>query len=88
MALGLTQADLASLAEVHLNHLGNMERRSDYSPSLLVLLRLAGALETDAGSLVAGLSIPPPPHAVRAVDARRKAVKGRPAKGPRARRAR
>jgi DNA-binding XRE family transcriptional regulator len=48
--LGLTQIKLAGEAGVHPNVVGRLERGS-YNPTVLVLCRIAGALETTLADL-------------------------------------
>lgn len=47
---GLSQEALADLSDVHLTHIGGLER-GVRNPSYATLLRLAGALQTRVGSL-------------------------------------
>jgi transcriptional regulator with XRE-family HTH domain len=49
---GLTQEQLADIADVHPTHLGGIERGVG-NPSYSTLLKLVGALETRIGALVA-----------------------------------
>ena len=49
---GLTQAELAEAADVHLNTVGLAERGRT-APSLDVLIRLAASLDVSAASMVA-----------------------------------
>jgi ribosome-binding protein aMBF1 (putative translation factor) len=49
---GLSQEKLAELAEIHVNHLRRIEL-GQANPTYLVLLRLAGALETPLPRLLA-----------------------------------
>jgi transcriptional regulator with XRE-family HTH domain len=48
---GMTQDTLAEKAGTHRNYVGMLER-GERNPTLLVILRLAKALEADAGTLV------------------------------------
>jgi transcriptional regulator with XRE-family HTH domain len=51
---GLTQEALAELAGVHATYVGNVERGYS-SPTLGTIVRLAAALDVDAGEFVCGL---------------------------------
>lgn len=55
---GLSQAELGARAGVHRNQVGRFER-GEQEPRLYALLKLAKALNIDAGDLIRGL---PPPH--------------------------
>jgi ribosome-binding protein aMBF1 (putative translation factor) len=51
LAKGLSQEDLSSLASVERSHMGKIER-GEHLPNLVLILRLAEALEVRAGLLV------------------------------------
>ncbi|MFC5337192.1 helix-turn-helix domain-containing protein [Leucobacter denitrificans] len=53
-ALGISMDDLSELAEVSLTTIGKIERGTQ-SPTAETLVRIASALEIDAGSLISGL---------------------------------
>ena len=52
LAEGLTQAELAEIADVHLNTIG-LNERGRTVPTLDVLIRLAASLNVSAASMVA-----------------------------------
>lgn len=52
--LDLTQAELAFRAEIHYTYIGSLET-GVRNPSIDLVARLAKALETDLGELLAGL---------------------------------
>ncbi len=54
MQLGLSQESLADKAGFHRTYVGTVER-GERNPALLSILRLAAALEVDAGTLISGL---------------------------------
>lgn len=54
--LGLSQEDVADLAEVHVTNLGKIERGQS-NPSLTTIVRIAGVMGVDPGDLVNGLSL-------------------------------
>lgn len=56
MARGLSQEDVAELAEMHVTNVGKIER-GQANPSLLTLVSLAGSLNVDPGDLVVGLTV-------------------------------
>lgn len=60
--LGLSQQDLAERASLHWTFVGQVER-GQRNLSLNNLLKLARALDVDAGALVSGLTDLPPPAA-------------------------
>lgn len=55
LALGLTMDDLSELSDVSLTSIGKIERGVQ-SPSAVTLVRIATALNIDAGSLISGIS--------------------------------
>lgn len=54
LALGLSQEDIANLAEMHVTNYGRVER-GEANSELHTIVRLATALNTDPGALLAGL---------------------------------
>lgn len=56
LRLGLSQEDVAHLSEMHVTNVGKLERGMA-NPSLVTIVRLAGALNVDPGSLLAGLTL-------------------------------
>lgn len=54
--LGLSQEDIADLAEMHVTNLGKIERGQS-NPSLTTIIRVAGVLNVDPGDLVRGLEL-------------------------------
>ncbi len=54
MKLGLSQENIASLADMHVTNYGRIER-GEANCELHTIVRLATALDTDPGSLIAGL---------------------------------
>lgn len=54
-AKGLSQEELAELAGLHRTYVGSVER-GERNPTLLILLKLASALEVPLSTLVEGLS--------------------------------
>jgi transcriptional regulator with XRE-family HTH domain len=68
--LGLSQEDMANLAEMHWTNWGKIER-GQANPSLTTILRVAGVLGIDAGKLVQGISpaaVPGRTHRLTAAD--------------------
>lgn len=55
LALGISMDDLSELSELSATSIGKIERGAQ-SPSAETLVRIATALEIDAGSLISGLS--------------------------------
>ncbi|MGO9457111.1 MAG: helix-turn-helix domain-containing protein [Acidimicrobiales bacterium] len=55
LELGVSQEDLGDLAGLHRTYIGHLER-GEINPSLLNVLRVAAALNVDAGELVRGLA--------------------------------
>jgi len=53
--LGLSQEGLAEAAGLHRTYIGHLER-GEVNPSLLNILKVAGAMKVDASELVEGLS--------------------------------
>jgi transcriptional regulator with XRE-family HTH domain len=54
--LGLSQEEVAYLADVHPTNYGKIER-GRANPSLSTVIRIAAALDTDAGALITGLTL-------------------------------
>lgn len=67
--LGLSQEDVADLAEMHVTNIGKIERGQS-NPSLTTLVRVAGVLDCDPGSFLAGLSLVDVPSATHKITAR------------------
>ena len=68
--LGLSQEDVAELAEMHVTNVGKMER-GQANPSLSTLISVAGALNVDPAALVKELTpemIPGRTHKFTAAD--------------------
>lgn len=68
--LGLSQEDVAELAEIHVTNLGKLERGQG-NPNLTTLVRLAAVLGVDPGELVTGMTladIPKVSHQFTAAD--------------------
>lgn len=68
--LGLSQEDIAALAEMHVTNLGKIERGQS-NPSLVTIIRVSGVLDVDPAELVKGLGldlIPARTHRLTAVD--------------------
>ena len=55
-ALGLSQEEVAHLADIHPTNYGKIER-GRANPSLSTIIRIATVLDTDAGELITGLTI-------------------------------
>jgi transcriptional regulator with XRE-family HTH domain len=53
--LGLSQENIAELAQMHVTNYGRIER-GVANPSLVTILRIASVLGTDVATLTAGLS--------------------------------
>ena len=53
--LGLSQENVADLAQIHVTNFGKIERGL-CNPSLLTLVRIASVLGTDIASLAAGIA--------------------------------
>ncbi|QAY73631.1 XRE family transcriptional regulator [Agromyces protaetiae] len=69
-AKGLSQEDAAALAEMHVTNFGKIER-GQANPSLTTIVRIAGVLEIDPGTLVRGIKLgdlPPRSHQLTATD--------------------
>ncbi|MGA0566477.1 helix-turn-helix domain-containing protein [Rathayibacter sp. KR2-224] len=54
--LGLSQEEVAYLADIHPTNYGKIER-GRANPSLSTVIRIATALDTDAGELITGLTL-------------------------------
>lgn len=54
--LGLSQEDIADLAEMHVTNLGKIERGQS-NPSLTTIVRVAGVMGVDPADLVRGLGL-------------------------------
>lgn len=54
LALGMSQEDIANLAEMHVTNYGRIER-GEANSELHTIVRLATALDTDPSELLAGL---------------------------------
>ena len=67
--LGLSQEDVAHLAEMHVTNLGKIERGQS-NPSLTTIVRVAGVLDCDPGSLLTGLALEDVPAATHKLTAR------------------
>jgi transcriptional regulator with XRE-family HTH domain len=68
--LGLSQEDIADLAEMHVTNLGKIERGQS-NPSLVTIIRVSGVLDIDPAELVKGLGldlIPARTHRLTAAD--------------------
>lgn len=68
--LGLSQEDAAHLAFMHVSNYGKIERGL-INPRLYTLIRIAGVLETDPGTLIEGLTsdmVPASNHMLTAAD--------------------
>lgn len=61
--LGLTQEDLAGLAEVDRKHVSSIET-GKAEPGLWIFVRIAGALDIPVGLLVRGLTWVPDEHGI------------------------
>ncbi|WP_141916591.1 helix-turn-helix domain-containing protein [Klugiella xanthotipulae] len=78
LAIQVSQMDLADLASMHFTNLGKIER-GEANPSLTTIVRIAVALDTDPGKLVAGIAgddLPDRSHRVTAADLIRERQKG------------
>jgi transcriptional regulator with XRE-family HTH domain len=67
---GLSQEDVANLAEMHVTNYGKIER-GRANPSLTTLVRIASALNADPGDLVRGIgrsALPDRTHLLTAAD--------------------
>ncbi|QWT24686.1 helix-turn-helix domain-containing protein [Subtercola sp. PAMC28395] len=70
LKLGLSQEDIADLAEMHVTNVGKIER-GQANPTLSTLVSLAGALNVDAAEWIANLTtamLPERTHTVTAAD--------------------
>lgn len=56
LQLGLSQEDIADLAEMHVTNLGKIERGQS-NPSLTTIIRVAGVLGVDPSELIRGLGL-------------------------------
>ncbi|MEA9983713.1 MULTISPECIES: helix-turn-helix domain-containing protein [Subtercola] len=68
--LGLSQEDVAVLAEMHVTNVGKIERGQS-NPSLTTLISLAGALNANVGDWTSGLTtamIPGRTHTLTAAE--------------------
>ena len=54
IALGMSQEDIANLADMHVTNYGRVER-GEANSELHTIVRIATALDTDPGTLMAGL---------------------------------
>jgi transcriptional regulator with XRE-family HTH domain len=54
IALGMTQEDVANLADMHVTNYGRIER-GEANSELHTIVRIATALDADPGTLMAGL---------------------------------
>src|SRR6478735_5132369 len=54
IALGMSQEDIANLADMHVTNYGRVER-GEANSELHTIVRIATALDTDPGTLLAGL---------------------------------
>lgn len=67
---GLSQEEVADLAEMHVTNIGKIERGQS-NPSLTTIIRVAGVLDFDPGELVRGITlrdVPPTTHRLSAKD--------------------
>jgi len=55
LELGISQEDLGDRSGLHRTYIGHLER-GEVNPSLLNILRVAAALDIDAGDLLKGLA--------------------------------
>ena len=68
--LGLSQEDMANLAEMHWTNWGKIERGQS-NPSLTTIVRMSGVLNVDPAELVSGLGLaqlPKRTHQLTAAD--------------------
>jgi transcriptional regulator with XRE-family HTH domain len=68
--LGLSQEDVANLAEIHVTNYGKIERGAA-NPSLTTLVRIADALDANPAELVDGIigaAVPDRTHQLTAAD--------------------
>lgn len=61
LKLGISQEDVAALAEMHVTNVGKIER-GQANPNLQTIVNLAIAVNLDPGDLVAGLTSDMVPH--------------------------
>ena len=67
---GLSQEEVADLAEMHVTNIGKIERGQS-NPSLTTIIRVAGVLDYDPGELLRGITlrdVPPTAHRLSAKD--------------------
>jgi DNA-binding XRE family transcriptional regulator len=67
---GLTRAELADLVGIHYQTIGYLERE-EYSPSLILALRIAAALKTQVSDLFALEPFKPAPRGTKSNTKRR-----------------
>lgn len=75
---GLSQEDMAHLAEMHWTNWGKIER-GQANPSLTTIVRVAGVLEVDPAELVSGIrldDLPARSHQFTAADLIRERKRG------------
>ncbi|HEY9423182.1 MAG TPA: helix-turn-helix transcriptional regulator [Microterricola sp.] len=64
LGLGMSQEEIAQLADIHVTNLGKIER-GQANPSLTTIVRVSGVLGTDPAELVRGLGLEDLPDTTR-----------------------